>query len=218
MSFLHCATRKSFAMHLFGQNILRNGIISITPLLIPGNTPSKAAQLKIDSNILTRLLPPSQEAQGTFFHLPLPDGSVVSLRTEYAEVTADGYALYGVQPDNSAVYAFLGITGDNPSGFHMAGSLYLEGRCYVIDPAGAGLVTVSIVQQLAEIPGNSIATGPVPVSTGESLPLQSTGEDEPSTAEIAVLALYPPALETAIGRLFQRTPRGFWPGGFASQA
>ncbi|ATF95378.1 hypothetical protein [Cedecea neteri] len=175
--------------------------MTVTPLFIRNHPLSGTEQFQIDSNLLSQLLPASPEGAKTrLFHLPLPDGAVISLHTEYAETTVDGYALYGVQPDNRAIYAFIGVTGDSTVGFHLAGSVYLEEQNYIIEPAGAGQVTISPAPPLTELfhlHAGEIRT-PVATST-DGLPLlQPVGEDNTSPAEIAILALYPAALETAI--------------------
>lgn len=172
--------------------------MTITPLFIRNHLLSGTEQFQIDSSLLSRLLPTSQAAKDALFHLSLPDGTVISLRPEYAETTADGYALYVVHPDNQNIFAFLGITGNNLTGFYLAGSLYLESKSYIIEPAGADLLTISIAPPLAEMFRSSTKKQSIAISTGEYSRLQTFGENNASTAEIEILALYPPALETAI--------------------
>jgi hypothetical protein len=175
--------------------------MTTTPLFIRNHPLSGAEQFQIDSSLLAQLLSASPErAKTCLFHLPLPDGTVIALHTEYAETTVDGYALYGVQPDNRAVYAFMGIAGDSKVGFYLAGSVYLEKQNYIIEPGGAGQVTISHAPPRSALFHRHAAEIPVPVaisSGGPSL-LQPAVEDNTSTAEIAILALYPAALETAI--------------------
>jgi len=166
-----------------------------------GNSLYGSEQLHINSDLLSQLLltsPAGEQEQKSLFYFPLPDGAVISLQIEYLESTADGYALYGVQPDNPSVYAFIGITGNNPAGFHLAGSLYLGGKSYVIEPAGAGLVAVNVAPPLAEIFNNHADEEPAVVSLGEYPQPQIVDEDNTTTAEIEILALYPPELEVKI--------------------
>lgn len=177
--------------------------MSIVPLLIRTEyeQSSGSTRFQIDSSQLSPLLTATPEgAKASLFHLPLPDGTVISLHTEYAETTSDGYALYGVQPDNRAVYAFMGITGNSTDGFHLAGSVYLENQNYIIEPAGADQVTISNAPPLAELFHLNAGEirAPAAISTDGLSLLQPAEEDNTSSAEIAILALYPAALETAI--------------------